>query len=214
MTSDPFQRLADTFGVAALPHGLFYAFPYALRFELGGEVFSNRTVPVPRFLQAIDRARAVSRELFRTSQCVSALISYVAGTRSAGVTRKVRQQIKALGVRYDLGQPSQMAADEDFQLDGGTFRYCHCIDLRPHAPDIEALLWGAISNEMRIEPSLRVALVHLADFDRGILLHVYDDRGMDVIATEAGQLRPLYEVFADWLLVYDRPTMDATFSHQ
>ncbi len=194
-----------------MPGALFYAFPHALRFELGGEIFRSDTESVPRFLQAFDRARAVSRELFKTSQSVSALISYVAGTRSGGQARKVRRQIKALGIGHDLGQPSRRASDEGFDLDGGTFRYCHCINLPPRSHAIDALLWGAASREMPIEPRLRGALLYLVDFNRGVLLHVYDDRGMDVVATSPAQLLPLYEVFADWLLDYDRPTMDATF---
>ena len=215
MVSDPFRRLADTFGVAPLPYALFYAFPHALRFELGGEIFCSDTEAVFRFLQAFDRARAVNRELFTTSQSVSALISYVAGARSAGQARKVRQQVKALGIGHDLGQPSRIASDEEgFELDGGTFRYCHCIDLPPRSYVIDALLWGAVSREMAIEPRLRGARLYLVDFDRGILLHAYDDRGMDVIATSPDPLLPLYETFADWLLDYDRPAMDATFSRR
>jgi hypothetical protein len=36
--------------------------PFSLRFELGGETFSN-DAPVPRFIQAIERARDVTRDV-------------------------------------------------------------------------------------------------------------------------------------------------------
>ncbi|MDQ3124425.1 MAG: hypothetical protein M3Q74_02315, partial [Pseudomonadota bacterium] len=42
----------------------FQGSEYSLRFELGGETLSNLTQPVPRFLQAFDRARAIADAVF------------------------------------------------------------------------------------------------------------------------------------------------------
>lgn len=53
---------------------------------------------------------------------------------------------------------------------------------------------------------------YLADLERGILLHVYDDRGMDVSALTAAPLLPFYERFDAWLLDSDRERMKAAFA--
>ncbi len=52
---------------------------------------------------------------------------------------------------------------------------------------------------------------YFVDFDAGLLLHVYDDRGMDVHARDRKTIEPLYYEFDEWLLDYDRPRMNAIF---
>jgi len=56
----------------------------------------------------------------------------------------------------------------------------------------DALLWSSLAYEMPIEPKSPV-VSHFLDLERGILLHVYDDRGMDVSALTAAPLLPLYK---------------------
>ncbi len=51
----------------------------------------------------------------------------------------------------------------------------------------------------------------LVDFQRGILVHVYDDRGMDVISSDRHVLEPLYRDFQDQLLDHDRRRMAGVF---
>jgi hypothetical protein len=41
---------------------------------------------------------------------------------------------------------------------------------------------------------------------------MYDDRGLDVIANSKDALHGLYHDFNTWILDYDRPRIDATFS--
>ena len=41
---------------------------------------------------------------------------------------------------------------------------------------------------------------------------MYDDRGLDMIATDRALLAPLYRRFDHWLLDYDRARMRETFS--
>ena len=43
------------------------------------------------------------------------------------------------------------------------------------------------------------------------MLHVYDDRGMDVIACDPAKLHGLYSDFEDWLLDHDRERMMKLF---
>lgn len=45
-----------------------------------------------------------------------------------------------------------------------------------------------------------------------VILHMYDDRGLDVISPDVETLRPLYESLQPLLLDYDRATIDATFA--
>lgn len=74
----------------------------------------------------------------------------------------------------------------------------------------DTLLWHAIASEMPVYPSARV-VTFLLDSSRSVMLHVYDDRGMDVIAYDPAKLHGLHTDFADWLLDYDRERMTKLF---
>jgi hypothetical protein len=41
---------------------------------------------------------------------------------------------------------------------------------------------------------------------------MYDDRGLDVIASGKDSIRGLYHDFNAWILDYDRPRIDEAFS--
>ena len=45
------------------------------------------------------------------------------------------------------------------------------------------------------------------------LLHLYDDRGMDLVASDKSLLSPFYEDCHNWLLEYDLPRMDEIFAN-
>jgi len=42
-------------------------------------------------------------------------------------------------------------------------------------------------------------------------LHLYDDRGVDVISTHPNNLKALYKKYNEWILDYDREMIDAIF---
>jgi len=103
--------------------------------------------------------------------------------------------------RLDPEEPEQR--EEDF--------IWRAFDVTSDIASQDALLWSSLSYEMPIEPRLP-AVSHFADLERGILLHVYDDRGMDVTALTAAPLLPLYKQFDGWLLDYDQERMAAAFA--
>ncbi len=77
---------------------------------------------------------------------------------------------------------------------------------------LDVLLWASVAKEGRILPKARWLDFFITDLERGVVLHVYDDRGMDVCARDQQALVPLYTNLSEWLLEYDRPAMDAAFA--
>jgi Domain of unknown function (DUF3885) len=55
--------------------------------------------------------------------------------------------------------------------------------------------------------------VYFVNRTRDIILHMYDDRGMDLIAPSVDHLRPIYERHKDWVLNYDRSSIAQMFEH-
>ena len=70
---------------------------------------------------------------------------------------------------------------------------------------------GLLGREIGIAPETRWISIHIVDFARKIAVHPYDDRGIDVIGPDRETLAPLYEQLGDWLLAFDRETIDAKF---
>lgn len=58
-----------------------------------------------------------------------------------------------------------------------------------------------------------ISSVFLFDTENHIMLHLYDDRGLDIVAYDKGTLMPLYQKLNTWILDYDRKRIDKIF-HQ
>jgi hypothetical protein len=63
---------------------------------------------------------------------------------------------------------------------------------------IERLFQAIANQDHGRTPSVR-GRVYILDPSAGLLLHMYDDRGLDVIATSTLPLLPLHERFSQWI---------------
>jgi len=191
---------------------MFYKFEYALRFNLGDEIDDI----APRFLQAIDRARAVAHAVFAEANELAAIISYYDNKRRTRQFFNSREVLKRLGFRYDLGIPERIPQQDARHIEAfgeDLYQYWHTARFSYDSNAIDALLWTCVSNESPVEPTPGgLQTIHIVDFERKIALWIYDDRGMDLIAMEKTALQPYYQQFNPWLLDYDRAAMDAKFA--
>lgn len=46
--------------------------------------------------------------------------------------------------------------------------------------------------------------IYLVNLDKKLIFHMYDDRGLDLIASDIRALRPIYDKFNHWVLDHDR----------
>ena len=190
----------------------FYPSPFRLRFELGGDIFGTDR-PVPRFVQAFGRARQIAADAFESSNRVFGIAAawddsqdeifapaddgFVA-LREAGFTLEPLVEWQA-----------PLWPDEPIEEDQITARW-RAFDLSDDLASRDVLIWCQVAYEMRVTPKAPI-LSYLVDFDRGIILYVYDDRGMDLTAIQPDTLRELYTARTEWLLDYDRPRMKEAF---
>jgi len=49
-------------------------------------------------------------------------------------------------------------------------------------------------------------------YQQKTIIHVYDDRGCDLLATSPETIRNMYETYNDWILDYDKPEIDKVFN--
>jgi hypothetical protein len=180
--------------------------PFRLRFELGGEDLSHEGQSVPRFIRAFDRARQVADAVFAES-----LIGAVVGC-SLPQNKKLfppeGDGFRALGdVGFDAVTSAEWRAPR-YKADGACcWRY---FEIGADRLQRDILLWCSVGAEMAVRPRVPLT-IYLIDPARRIMMHVYDDRGMDVSAVLPNVLTPAYVAFDHWLLAYDRPRMAQVF---
>jgi Domain of unknown function (DUF3885) len=182
----------------------FAAKDVRLRFALGGEEFDNTVQQVPRFLQAHHRASTVANALF-SGNCAAVVAWNGLMPYPAGLPDEVKDGFVALqSTGFNAPQTNEwQAALYPAPDDEACVWELRSYDLGNDKVARDTLLWHVVASEMPIYPSAPV-VAFLLDPSKSVMLHVYDDRGMDVIANDPAKLHGLYSDFADWLLDYDR----------
>lgn len=72
------------------------------------------------------------------------------------------------------------------------------------------MIWGTIAQELGVRPSFGFNL-YLFDPELRILMHPYDDRGMDVLGPNRERMSKIYAKYRDWLLDYDIAEMQRRY---
>lgn len=162
-----------------------------LRFELGGEFLDNTFQQVPRFLHAHRRASPVADALFHQA-CVG--VAWNGRMRClVGLGDEIEDGFVAL---QSTGFCAPLVSEWQATLFPDSDDNAYVWDMRSY--DLghnniarDTLLWHAVASEMPIYPSAPVR-GFLLDPRTSVMLHVYDDRGMDVIADDPTKLHGLF----------------------
>ncbi|MEO9635844.1 MAG: DUF3885 domain-containing protein [Parasphingorhabdus sp.] len=205
-----FKELEAAFGVRELPHAIFYNFPWGLRFDLSDVETSSGTKHIERFLDSLKRAKIITHGCLEHSQNLTVLFSHHGPKAPVPATTRAISQLEAIGFDGSrLGYLGAVRQDDEFE--DQSYRHWYSCRLASEPAEIDKLLWNCIAEDMGVEPYAEWADIHFVDFDKRMIVHVYDDRGMDVIAMDKGTIKPFYSKFNDWLLDYDREKMDQQF---
>jgi hypothetical protein len=177
-----------------------------LRFELGGD-FSNLEQPIARLLQAMDRSRTISNFLFgEASDCLAIVaVSRAQGWKKYDWTR----QYKEIGIDLSQAETEWIAAYNAFDENHLPMRWGAYSAASRSVRDV--FLWANVTDEMPVSPS-GGALTYLYSKRLGIVLELYDDRGLLVGALEPNGLVELYRQHADWLVENTRDDAEEIFA--
>lgn len=179
-------------------------------FKLGRETSETNLVQVPRFLHSHRCASAIADSVFPTG-CVGIVAGWEPPLPN-GSPRK-NKAFKALNrLGFIAPQLSRWEAElypEEDPEDKTVFEL-RSYDLKSDNSDRDILLWCSAGGDLGIRP---IAFVEtfLIDPSRQIMMHLYDDRGMDLTASSPESLRATYEAYDAWLLDYDRERMALLF---
>lgn len=197
---DNLQDIFDAFDWMDIPTPLFYRCDIALRFELGG----GHSAQPARFMQSMDRARRIASAAFAGASNLTALIPH--GT---SLDRSAVAEIGFSAPFFALGERKVS------QSNSGVSEIEWVADFPNREDQITALLWNSVAKEMGVTPCVPcLGNIYIIDRARSVILHVYDDRGMDIAAAHPSAILPLYKTFNSWLLDYDRQKMDFVFGKE
>lgn len=182
-------------------HALFYNFPGGLRFEL-----SEGGSPFDQLLTALRKSAAICEDALGQGNFVVHMQRFVSSTHFE--LRKSLRELDIAGIAIPMLRDVWVEANEED--DWGEGYWVNCAFEVPSSK-LQNLLWCALATDFRrIHPNPH-CLIYLVNPEKGILIHPYDDRGMDVICRIPTPLKALYEKHNAWLLDYDRMAMDQTF---
>jgi hypothetical protein len=184
-------------------HAPFYRWPIALRFDLRGTRHDLAVVYA--------RAIALYEAAFAPEEhCVVAGGRFVARIQTATRPRDLfsfdAEQGRRLG---DSLQRKEVLVESTDPDDAGAWVLqwvCRPARLFGH----QRIIKGIANCDHLVEPWIEDRVYFLAPA-KGLLFHMYDHRGLDIVAEDRATLAPIYRKFNDWLLDYDRPRMCETF---
>ncbi len=196
MTALSRAEIERVFGKKALEFALFYHHDDGLRFEL-----ADGPSRIHRFLSAYQRATEIMNQVFHDSASVQVCVKFF-GNPSLRAHLSVFRSLRDCGIVLPEQHQTWCEPEED------THKILIAFDVEPRY--VTQLLWGVLAGELGIRPCL-LCNVYFFDLEIGVLVHPYDDRGMDVIGPNKVLLKRIYRQFGTYLLEYDKARMDRSF---
>jgi hypothetical protein len=206
-------HLAAEFPDLPIAPSLFHNWPVALRFELNVDLNTP-----PAFDPIATRASTLFHSAFATADVTWLLnVTYDEQSGRRNRNRLPHRHSNLFSLARKLGiaipRPAGCSTRRELHRNGapqGTTR-TRWAEISPRRTDVHAIFRRIAQSDFPLGSGF-AGDVFFYNQTRRLLLHMYDDRGLDVIASDAATLAPLYTTRDAWLLDDDRPHMDALFN--
>lgn len=188
------------YGIEKFIHPLYYNFPIGLRFELGIAAIED----IDQYIDEVIRRICT---IFSTTFAPEDKTLLVFDTPPDKELKSALFGAQMQRVRTRIYSPFIDEADDE--IDTFFYRYLYCMNSSNFPAEIifKRIAGGEFAKNKCYSNS-----VYIFNLNKNILLHMYDDRGADLIAITKERLTPIYKTLNDWLLEYDRERMDRLFN--
>ncbi|WP_171301218.1 DUF3885 domain-containing protein [Enterococcus cecorum] len=197
-----FTQMIKNMGIQSVYGPIFYQAKYGLRFEMGvGDPTDERFRIIPiYFEEAIHRALSIYQAT--EPYDILRINVWVDSEHESGIPNYFTS----------LGLPEwDESYIETYCSDGYEYQIKACYwDLRKLTFNWKKLFHDIVYTDFK-EPHFLASNVFFLNTKAEILYHLYDDRGLDVVATDKMTLQPIYQNYHTWLLDYDREAMKKVF---
>lgn len=195
----------EAMGNPRLQLPIFYESPISLRFEIGPEEYSTSD---PRYFRL-----AQWRAAFLYAKAVPFDTLLWVLYRTPEEETDIAELLSRFQKIARLPEPAEVLEQETTDSDGDPLtRVFFFWDLDKTPLKAESLLSEIIGTDFSGFRQLSSAVFFFRT-DTPFLFHLYDDRGMDLVAADKEVLRPFYEDCHNWLLDYDLPRMNRIFKN-
>ncbi len=201
------ERFARVFDSEVNRHALFYNFPGGLRFEL-----SEGGSPLDQILRALRKASSICSEVFEHTDTILVHLRAYLPDSQFELRRTLRELTRAgipiprdreIWLDESVGDPSEDGDVEKYFWINAAFEVP-----KSKVPNV---LWCAVVKDFGSFGPNPGCWIYLAHPSEEIVVHPYDDRGMDVVGKNKVVLGQLFRSHHKWLLDYDVETMNRTF---
>ena len=200
------KAVRDIFGVQAFGPAVFYTFPGGLRFALG-----EGGTPFDQVLTALRKASTVCRDVFADADVLTVCLGQYAPDTEFAVRSTLRQlALAGVFIPRERDIHIDVQACDAAIVGGADVRWLSIVFALP-VSKLENVLWCAVATNVNIVPNPGCR-IHLVNCAAQLMVHPYDERGMDVVGPNRALLGQLYRKHNAWLLDYDRGAMDAAFT--
>lgn len=186
---------------------------YHLRFELG-DPFKNGTEE--RIGQVVSRVTTLFEEVFKPEDFIYLYIKEWNCTEDSMFGNPTPDYLDTLLSKQKVEEETLFDIEEDYDevtdqtLEIKNEYKIKFVYSRLKSINYKEILEGIGNYEQGRNPSIGQS-VYFINTEKGLLFHMYDDRGCDVYSLTKETLMPLYTNFRKWILDYNRIEIDNAF---
>ncbi len=206
--------MKDNFPNLYLRPPLFYNWDCGLRFELGNphiRIYKDQNraiINYSYFNEALQRAKKLFEASFKPEDKVFCLFQkYSRGKQ------KIKKRDYCYRYIKNFDKIESFNTTDVFDLDDIDYKSEHYHRIVFHTTVKHIDYVNILNRSIFYDFGGKALDNYFINRNQNIIFHLYDDRGLDMIAKDKHILQKIYLQYGDWLLDYDRDKIDSNFKN-
>jgi hypothetical protein len=207
------QYMRQHFPGLQLNPALFYSWTVGMRFELNAARQSNA-----QWETILERATKLYESVFESSD-VGLIVSgheieIESKARRRGKLPEFRNSVFSLSRRESLGLHGIAGRQRLTSYQDRESRITSVLrwtEIEPRRINYKRILRAIMHRDFWNRRPRIDDYVYFVNTSRNMILHMYDDRGLDIIAPQVDDLRPIYQTHKNWILGFDSAAIAQMF---
>ncbi|MDP2690788.1 MAG: DUF3885 domain-containing protein [bacterium] len=163
-----------------------------VRFEMGADIEDNKE----RLNQVMERSEQIFELAFRDSKKIWIFLEFFSDRiKNPDIPLEFKNLINC-GYKVKENDIHQLQVAETDEKN--YYRYIYAIQKEKKFRTIESILYAIAGAEIGIRPTAFLRS-YFIDFDKEILFHLYDDRGLDIASKDKNIIRKVSEKYKKWI---------------
>jgi len=199
------QKELKLFGLNSLKHPIFYNCQYGIRFEIGvGDVYNKDMTPRKEYVEnALSRVMTIYNNGIKSP----AILLWEVYPQS----EEDKSNFEILFSKKIIPILAQEEFSQDIDIDNYSIKQTQLYwDLKKFKVPMDKVFHEIILGDLGGSEAF-ISSIYLFDVENHVMLHLYDDRGLDIVAYDKNTLIPIYQQFNTWILDYDRNKIEKIF---